>query len=211
VTGVLTTSGELHSDIVVLAPGVWVKPFEEDLGFPIPVRPLKGERLMLKYGGTPLPVLISSPKRGHLISRSDGLLSVGSTGGRDYDPKDLHLGDVFDRMPTEGARMELLQRALEVFPEVEDAELVEHLAGSRPLSADRMPMIGPVPGWEGVLLATGHGTKGIHLGPVTGKMISDLALSGRPDIPLDTDIFLPGRFTSQAGVDFREATQKAEE
>ena len=211
VTGVRTTSGELYSDIVVLAPGVWVEPYEEDLGFPIPVRPLKGERLMLKYGGASLPVLMTSPKRGHLVSRMDGLLSVGSTGGRDYDPKDLYLGDVFDRMPTEGARMELLQRALDVFPEVEDAELVHHLAGSRPLSADRIPIIGPVPGWEGVLLATGHGTKGIHLGPITGKIIADLVLSGRPEVPLDTDIFLPGRFADQAALDFQEAGQKAEE
>ncbi len=211
VTGVRTTSGELYSDMVVLAPGVWVEPYEEDLGFPIPVRPLKGERLMLKYGGASLPVLITSPKRGHLVSRMDGLLSVGSTGGRDYDPKDLYLGDVFDRRPTEGARMELLQRALDVFPEVEDAELVHHLAGSRPLSADRIPIIGPVPGWEGVLLATGHGTKGIHLGPITGKIIADLALSGRPEVPLDTDIFLPSRFADQAALDFQEAGRQAEE
>jgi glycine oxidase len=211
VMGVRTTSGELHSDMVVLAPGVWVKPYEEDLGFPIPVRPLKGERLELKYGGTPLPVLISSPKRGHVISRQDGFLSVGSTGGRDYDPKELYLGDAFDRKPTERARIELLQRALDVFPEVEDAELVQHLAGSRPLSADLMPIIGPVPGWEGVLLATGHGTKGVHLGPITGKIIANLALSGRPDVPLDMDIFLPVRFTGQATINFREASQKVEE
>ena len=38
------------------------------------------------------PVLISSPKRGHMISRMDGFTSVGSTGGRDYDRQGAVLG-----------------------------------------------------------------------------------------------------------------------
>ena len=75
--------------------------------------------------------------------------------------------------PPRPARLELLQRAIDVLPDLERAELVQQLAGSRPLSPDSKPIIGPVPGWEGVLLATGHTTKGIHLGPVTGRIIAD--------------------------------------
>ena len=64
---------------------------------------------MLRYEGERLPVLISSPKRGHMISRMDGYLSVGSTGGRDYDQKDhLFLGMEFDRQPSEKARMDIM-------------------------------------------------------------------------------------------------------
>ena len=140
---------------MVIAAGTWSPNLGEFLDFRIPVTHLKGERLMLRYGGAPLPVLISSPKRGHMISRLDGLLSVGSTGGRDYDEEDLFRGEDFDRQPTEAAKIELLQRAIDVFPGLEEAELVHHLAGSRPLSPDRMPIIGPVPGWDGVVLATG--------------------------------------------------------
>ena len=194
VVGVRTRNGEVECGNVVVAAGTWSAAFEHTLGFPVPVRPLKGERLMLRYDGPPLPVLISSPKRGHMISRLDGLLSVGSTGGRDYDRESLFWGEEFDRQPTEGARLELLQRAIDVFPDLENAELVHQLAGSRPLSPDRMPIIGPVPGWQGVVLATGHTTKGIHLGPITGRVIAEYISGGCTRVPEAIEAFLPDRF-----------------
>ncbi len=211
VTGVRTAGGDIACGTVVLAAGVWTSTFGEALRFPVPVRALKGERLMLRYGGPPLPVLISSPKRGHMISRLDGLLSVGSTGGRDYDRKELFLGDEFDRQPTEAARVELLQRAIEVLPALEEAELVQQLAGSRPLSPDHLPIIGPVPGWEGVVLATGHTTKGIHLGPITGRIVSDYALRGRTTVPVEMGIFLPDRFANVTEPDYHASGQGVEE
>ena len=172
---------------------------------------MKGERLLLNYPGEPLPVLISSPKRGHMISRLDGLTSVGSTGGRDYDQQELFWGEEFDRQPTETARLELLQRAVDVFPDLERAELVQQLAGSRPLSPDSKPIIGPVPGCEGVLLATGHTTKGIHLGPITGRIIADYVCRGSTQVVSDMNEFLPDRFADFADADFLAAAQTVDE
>ena len=211
VTGVKTTGGDFSCGTVVLAAGAWSAEFGSDLNFQIPVRPLKGERLLLKYEGDPLPVLISSPKRGHMISRLDGLLSVGSTGGRDYDKQELFLGVEFDRVPTEAAKLELLQRAIDVFPAVESAQLIQQLAGSRPLSPDRIPIVGPVPGWDGVMLATGHATKGIHLAPITGRVIADYILRGKTDVPADMDAFLPSRFDGVESHDYQEAGEKVDE
>ncbi|MFQ6030173.1 MAG: NAD(P)/FAD-dependent oxidoreductase [Dehalococcoidia bacterium] len=212
VSAVKTASGEHPCDAVVAAAGTWSHAFEEWLGYPVPVRPLKGERLLLRYRGDPLPVLISSPKRGHMISRLDGLLSVGSTGGRDYDQEDLFWGEEFDRRPTEGAKVELLQRAIDVFPALlEEAELVQQLAGSRPLSPDRQPIIGPVPGWENVILATGHTTKGIHLGPITGRIIAEYLLNGPTNLSVDLEAFLPSRFSNLAPADYYASGQTVEE
>ena len=211
ISGVRTASGEIRCGAVVVAAGTWSRTFTPWLGFPVPVRPMKGERLLLNYPGEPLPVLISSPKRGHMISRIDGLTSVGSTGGRDYDQKEIFLGEEFDRQPTENARLELLQRAIDVLPDLERAELVQQLAGSRPLSPDSKPIIGPVPGWEGVFLATGHTTKGIHLGPITGRIIADDICSGSTQIVSDMSEFLPDRFAEFADADFLPAAQAVEE
>ena len=211
ITGVSTTSGVIHCGTVVVAAGTWSRAFTPWLGFPVPVRPMKGERLLLNYPGDPLPVLISSPKRGHMISRTDGLTSVGSTGGRDYDRKELFWGEEFDRQPTETARLELLQRAIDVLPDLERAELVQQLAGSRPLSPDSKPIIGPVPGWDGILLATGHTTKGIHLGPITGRIITDYVRQGSTQAVSDMREFLPDRFADFADADFLPAAQAVEE
>ena len=211
ISGVRTASGDVHCGTVVVAAGTWSRAFTPWLGFPVPVRPMKGERLLLNYPGEPLPVLISSPKRGHMISRTDGFTSVGSTGGRDYDQKELFWGEEFDRQPTETARLELLQRAVDVFPDLERAELVQQLAGSRPLSPDSKPIVGPVPGLEGVLLATGHTTKGIHLGPITGRIITDYISHGSTQVVSDMSEFLPDRFADFADADFMPATQAVEE
>ena len=211
VAGVRTASGDISCGTVVVAAGTWSRTFTPWLGFPVPVRPMKGERLLLNYPGEPLPVLISSPKRGHMISRTDGLTSVGSTGGRDYDQKELFWGEEFDRQPTQSARLELLQRAVDVFPDLERAELVQQLAGSRPLSPDSKPIIGPVPGREGVLLATGHTTKGIHLGPITGRIIADYICRGSTDAVSDMVEFLPDRFADFADADFLPDGQTVEE
>ena len=211
ISGVKTASGDIPCGAVVVAAGTWSRAFTTWLGFPVPVRPMKGERLLLNYPCKPLPVLISSPKRGHMISRSDGFTSVGSTGGRDYDQKELFWGEEFDRQPTETARLELLRRAIDVFPDLERAELVQQLAGSRPLSPDSKPIIGPVPGWEGVLLATGHTTKGIHLGPVTGGIIADYICRGSTEAVSDMSEFLPDRFADFADADFLPEAQAVEE
>ncbi len=211
VTGVRTEKGELSCGTVLLAAGVWTAAFSEALSFSVPVRPLKGERLLLRFAGEPLPVLISSPKRGHMISRLDGLFSVGSTGGRDYDQADLFLGGEFDSRPTEAAKVELLSRAADVLPALEDAELVQHLAGSRPLSPDRMPIIGPVPGRDGVVLATGHSTKGIHLGPITGRTVAQYVLGGCGPVPEDMGPFSPGRFAAVGEEEFYASGLEAEE
>ena len=211
VVGVSTASGDIPCGTVVVAAGTWSRTFTPWLGYPVPVRPMKGERLLLNYPGEPLPVLISSPKRGHMISRTDGLTSVGSTGGRDYDQKELFWGEEFDRQPTEPARLELLQRAIDVLPDLERSELVQQLAGSRPLSPDSKPIIGPVPGLEGVFLATGHTTKGIHLGPITGRIIADYLCRGSTEAVSDMAEFLPDRFADFADADYLPAARAAEE
>ena len=211
ISGVATASEDILCGTVVVAAGTWSRAFTPWLGFPVPVRPLKGERLLLSYPGEPLPVLISSPKRGHMISRMDGFTSVGSTGGRDYDRKELFWGEEFDRIPTETARLELLQRAIDVFPDLERAELVQQLAGSRPLSPDGKPIIGPVPGAENVLLATGHTTKGIHLGPITGRIIADYICRGSTRVVSDMGQFLPDRFADFTDADFLPAARATDE
>ena len=53
ISGVQTASGEIHCGTVVVAAGTWSRAFTPWLGFPVPVRPMKGERLLLNYPGEP--------------------------------------------------------------------------------------------------------------------------------------------------------------
>jgi len=168
---------------VVLAMGVATAHAEGWLHHPVPVRPLKGQSMRLAYSGAPLGYHIGGFAKGHLIHRGDGLFSAGST--------EEEAG--FDDRPTEAGRHEVLEWAQSVMPCLEEARVVQHLAGLRPLSRDGLPIIGPVPGLDGAYLATGHGRKGIHLSFVTGRIIADPVLRGGTSLPLAP--FLPGRFT----------------
>jgi D-amino-acid dehydrogenase len=55
-------------------------------------------------------------------------------------------------------------------------------SGLRPCTPDGLPIIGPHPRAERVVLATGHGMLGVTLGPLTGRLVADL-IAGRAAHP----------------------------
>ena len=201
-TGVTYPGGRVMGDVVVVAMGAWSGIARQWLNFPVPVRPLHGEVLHVVMDGDPLRLFVLTARHGPIIQRLDGTILVGSLGGVSMSGMDvdaLHVFDPedeapleFDLSPSQKGRDSMLEKVVKVMPEIADARVIDHLAGVRPLCADRMPLIGPVPGWTGVYLATGHGTKGIHLSAVTGKIIADQIVRGESSIPADA--FSPGRF-----------------
>ncbi len=205
VTGVTHPNGEVSADNVVISMGAWSEGARRWLNFPIPVRPLHGEVLQVRVPGKPVEVFIMTARHGPILPRRDGITLVGSVGGVSMSGMDVDATHVFDPretgpweydlQPSEWGRNFILERVLSVMPALEDAEVVDHLAGVRPLSADRMPLIGPVPGWDGVYMATGHGTKGIHLSAITGRLVADLMVRGDTDVPVPVDAFSPLRFS----------------
>jgi glycine oxidase len=53
----------------------------------------------------------------------------------------------------------------------------------RPSTPDHDPILGAAPGWENVILATGHNSVGIMLSPLTGQAIAELVATGHaPDV-----------------------------
>jgi glycine/D-amino acid oxidase-like deaminating enzyme len=73
-----------------------------------------------------------------------------------------------------------------------DAQVLTRRACYRPVTADGVPIIGPVPGSPGVFVATGHGPWGILNAPSTGRMVAEMILAGASR-SLDAEPFLPSR------------------
>jgi D-amino-acid dehydrogenase len=69
-------------------------------------------------------------------------------------------------------------------------------AGMRPLLPDGLPAIGPVPGHDGLFVATGHSMLGITLAPATGELLAPAVLGGGPQ--LDLAAFSVARFGNRA-------------
>lgn len=64
--------------------------------------------------------------------------------------------------------------------------------GFRPCLPDMKPVIGAVPGQDGLWCDFGHAHHGLTLGPVSGRLLADL-VTGKPAFA-DTEPFSPARF-----------------
>jgi glycine/D-amino acid oxidase-like deaminating enzyme len=67
----------------------------------------------------------------------------------------------------------LLERGARFVPALHGATIEHVRACARPMSADGRPLLGPVPGVEGLYLLTGHGPWGITLGPGSARVVVD--------------------------------------
>ena len=171
--GVVLKDGEIACNKVVIAMGPWAREAEQWLGVPIPIEPLKGQILRLELPGPALEQVLYHDGN-YVASKPDGLIWTGTTEER-VD---------FNSEPTQEARTAIMESAVEIMPTVGQAKLVLHTACLRPISPDRLPIIGPVPGWAGIFLATGGDRKGILLSPLMGQAAAELVTQGQTQIPI---------------------------
>ena len=54
----------------------------------------------------------------------------------------------------------------------------------RPVTPDGVPVIDRIPNVENVIVATGHAMLGMTMGPVTGKVVSEIVLGDPHSIDL---------------------------
>lgn len=188
VTGLMLDSGEpLCAEQVVVAAGAW----SGQLGLPeharVPVRPVKGQIMMLRDPAG--PGLLSRAVRyegGYLVPRPDGRCVLGGTmEERGFDPQ-----------PTAGAVYDLLRRAHELVPGVSELELQELNVGYRPGTPDNAPIVGPG-ALDGLVWATGHYRNGILLAPLTADLVAGV-LAGATDDEDLLDLCAPTRFDASA-------------
>jgi len=75
------------------------------------------------------------------------------------------------------------QTATAIFPVMRKARLVRAWAGIEGIMADGIPVIGPSQA-EGVFHGFGFSAHGFQLGPIGGKILSDLVITGYTDLPI---------------------------
>lgn len=185
VTGVRLADGTLHADRVILAAGAWTARFGADLGQPLPTLPVKGQ--MLAIGGAPRwPQHIIAGAGGFLIPRTDGTVAVGAT--------EEEAG--FDKRVTPAGLRALIGLVEALGPELLDGEVVATWAGLRPGTSDREPIVGQVPGYENLWVASGHHRTGVQLAIGTAELLVASLIAGAPDPLLDP--LSPARFIEGA-------------
>ena len=184
VTGIETTAGNIVAGQVVLAAGPgsgiggrWATP-----GGPLdlPVRGVKGQRILLRRPG----FMPRTPVRNsavYVVPRLDGNILVAST---------REEGRTDETVTAEGVAT-LISGGLTSFPSLADSAFVSARAGVRPATPDGSPIIGPVPGVDGLTIATGHDAVGIMLSTGTAELVVNWLLDGaaEPLQPFRADRF----------------------
>jgi D-amino-acid dehydrogenase len=190
VTGVLLGGQIVAADAVVAAAGAWTRAFLEPAGVTVAVAPQRGQiaHLSLEPADTSRWPVVLPGGSGHYMLAFDGSRVVaGAT---------RETGAGFDYRVTPGGLAEILGQALAVAPGLADGTYLETRVGFRPIGPDIRPLLGPVPGVDGLVVATGLGASGLTMGPYAGAVAARAAL-GEPDAvdlaPFDPLRLPPGR------------------
>ena len=170
-TGVTLENGSINAGIVVLAMGPWTGLASEWCGVDIPVTPLKGQILRMRTLHDPLKLSVNY-LHSYVATKSDGLIWAGTT--------EEETG--FDDSTNSAARDSIMADFLKMIPGMSDAELLQQTACLRPMSADGMPIVDKINGWENLYVATGGGRKGILWSTGMAHTVLDLIADGKSDV-----------------------------
>lgn len=144
----------------------------------LPLRPVKGEILTLA-GELPVDGRIVNGGK-WLLPLEDGHFKLGAT----YDHSRI------DETPTETGRERLLSGLPGLLQAPPPVEVVDHRAGVRPGTADRLPVVGLHPRERRLGIFNGFGSKGSLTIPWYAERFAEHLLDGAP-LPEEADI---GRF-----------------
>ena len=206
--GVLTDTGPVAADAVVLATGPWLQEL-------LPAAPVfAGRGWLLRTAVLPfeLPWVLAEMAWPDLdalgrASRPPTLAEVAAGG---YDRPvaatvavvgmpggDAVVGTSLApslRDPVEGVDMprRIAARALELLPGLAQASITAGWHGMRPMSPDGLPLVGPTQ-VEGLFLHAGHGSIGMQASPATARWLADLIVGGKQAPELER--LRPDRFS----------------
>ena len=171
VSAVTYDGGKVEAGAVIVAMGPWSQLIADWCGTELPVQPLKGQILRLRYDGPAFDVALNY--RGNYVdTKPDGLVWTGSTEEEEG----------FDAETTSAARDIIWQNAAQMSPDLRKAELVKQTACLRPVTPDGIPVVDRLPGWDNLYVATGAGRKGILWSTGMCDIIANMVMQGDADV-----------------------------
>lgn len=194
---VLTDQGSYEAETITLATGMWSRELGAKLGLNIPACAVEHQYIVTEpIPDCPegLPTLRDPDRLVYYKPDAGGRLVIGG-----YENNTLPFGD--DGIPGEFVRQllpenldrfePLAMHAAEVTPIVNEVGIRQVINGPIPYSADGDFVMGPAPGLDNLMLATGF-LYGIAAGGGAGEMIAEWIVNGRPSLdlwPLDVRRF----------------------
>ena len=173
---VQTTQENITADWIILASGLGSTPLTAQLNQMVDIRPVLGQALQLRLAhplGNPdfQPVITGDDV--HIVPLGGGDYWIGATVEFPKENQEI--------VPETELLKSVLQQAIAFCPELATATVIKTWSGLRPRPTGRpAPVIGKLPGFDNILLATGHYRNGVLLAPATAYAIREIITSNNP-------------------------------
>lgn len=184
VTGAAVGAESFPSDEVIVCAGAWANQLLQPIGIHFKVSYQKAQIMHLQVpdrqdtGNWPV---VMPPSDQYLLAFDAQKIVMGATHEDDIEG--------YDTRVTAGGIQEILNKGLGLAPGLTNSTVQEVRVGFRPFTPGFLPVIGAVPGWDGLIAANGLGASGLTMGPFIGLQLAKLALGMDLDIDIhDYDI-----------------------
>jgi glycine/D-amino acid oxidase-like deaminating enzyme len=166
-----TSQGAIATDWVIISAGLGSTTLTTAVNQPVKLQPVLGQALRVKLENDVQqlePVIMGDDI--HVVPLGQGEYWIGAT-------VEFPVGTE-PAIPGFQALEEVLQQAIAFYPALATAQIIKTWSGFRPRPEGRpAPIIGRLPGYRNVLLATGHYRNGVLLAPATALRIQELITS----------------------------------
>ena len=175
ISEIYTTRGEFYPKQVVLASGSWSPELARALKFKIPIQAGKGYSVTIENPTVPprLPLQFSEARV--VINPLGYALRIAGT---------LELVGMDYSFSTKRVRA-MQKNSVAYLPSLETVKVIEIWRGLRPCTPDGLPIVSRVTELENLVIAAGHAMLGMSLGPITGKLVSQILSGGKTEIEID--------------------------
>lgn len=198
VSAVNTTKGRIESSLIINAAGAYAGMVGRMVNLNIPITPRRGQVLVTESVPPFINCCLLSAK--YIAAKFNPALA--EAGGMGFAVEQTTNGNVligstrefvdFDRRTTHEGIHTIAGQILRVLPNLKDLHVIRAFAGLRPYTPDGLPILGPVQGLEGFIMAAGHEGDGITLSPVTGEIIAKMIV--KKETPFSLEHFGLERF-----------------
>ena len=178
VEGVRLSDGDsIAADNVILATGAYSPSLTKPLGIRLPLQAAKGYHRDKDpaTGGVPsLGKTVMLGERSVYCAPMSGFVRYAGTlefSGLNHDLRKARLE-------------QLTKSAKQYLYGVEDGDFQSEWTGLRPCLPDGYPAVGPVAAYSGLYIAAGHAMLGLTLGPITGQLMAEMVLDGKPSVEI---------------------------
>jgi sarcosine oxidase subunit beta len=195
VTGVRANRGEVAAPIVILAAGAWTAPLVREAGIELPVWGVRHQVVHLKPPADvswPFPGTGDPENALYFRPEAGGLVLAANSGPDDYPGEPECDPGSFDPTASEWYERWILRRLQRRVPTMARAEIVGGHAGVYPKGPDDFPLLGALPGLEGLYVVCDTSGGGMTSSPGLARAMAETIVRG--ETFTDLTPFRPGRF-----------------